>query len=376
MELIQMKLYKTWRSLTVASLAAVVAVSGGPAMACTSFNLKARNGDVVYGRTLEFALPLKSDLIVIPRNLEIKGRGPDGNPGTGLLYKTKYGATGANGLGLPDLVDGINEKGLAAGMLNFPGLAEFQEVGPADAANSIASYELVTYILTQFATLDEVKAGLAKIKVNRSIQPVFKSPVPIHVTVHDKAGNNIVIEYVGGELQITDNPTTIMTNAPTIGWDLGNLAQYATATAQPVPDFTIKGARFAPWSTGGGMNGLPGDLSSQSRFVRAAFLVANAPAFDDAAQGMGLAFHILNQFDIPPGAVNTAADAAAGGGVAGYETTEWTATADLTHGIYQIKTYENSDIRQISLGSVDLDAKDIRFIKLDQKPVVTDLSRP
>ena len=363
------------RQLGAVSIAAALALAGGQASACTSFNLKARNGDVVYGRTLEFALPLNSDLIVIPRHLTIEGVGPDGKAGTGLTYTTKYGAAGANGLGLPVLVDGINEKGLAAGMLNFPGLAEFQDVSPAEARNSIASHELVTYILTQFATLDEVKAGLPKIKVNRSIQPVFKSPVPIHVTVHDKAGNDIVVEYVGGALQITDNPTTVMTNAPTIGWDLGNLAQYATATAQPVPDFTIKGARFAPWSTGGGMNGLPGDLSSQSRFVRAAFLVANAPAFKDAGEGLGLAFHILNQFDIPPGAVNTAADAAAGGGVAGYETTEWTATADLTHGIYQIKTYGNSDIRQISLGAADLDAKAIRFIPLDQKPVVTDLSK-
>lgn len=366
----------TWHRLCASTIAAVMALSSGSALACTSFNLKAQNGNVVYGRTLEFALPLKSDLLIIPRNLAIKGRGPDGQEGTGLLYTTKYGATGANGLGLPFLVDGINEKGLAAGMLNFPGLAEFQEVSPAEAANSIASYELVTYILTQFATLDEVKAGLPKIKVNRSIQPVFKSPVPIHVTVHDSAGNNIVIEYVGGELKITDNPTTIMTNAPTIDWNFGNLAQYATATAQPVPDFTIKGARYAPWSTGGGMNGLPGDLSSQSRFVRAAFLVANAPAFKDADEGLGLAFHILNQFDIPPGAVNTAADAAAGGGVAGYETTEWTAAADLARGIYQIKTYANPDVRQISLQSADLDAKEIRFIPLDQKPIVTDLSKP
>lgn len=365
-----------WRSACAVSIATLMAFASGPASACTSFTLKSQNGDVVYGRTLEFSLKLDSKLIVIPRNLAIKGRGPDGQAGTGLAYTTKYGATGANGFGEPLLVDGINEKGLAAGMLYFPGLAEFQDVTPTEAANSIASYELVTYILTQFATLDEVKTGLGKIKVNRSIQATLKIPAPVHVTVHDAKGNSIVIEYVGGELQITDNPTSVMTNAPAIGWHLGNLAQYANATAEPAPPFTINGASFAPWSTGGGMNGLPGDMSSQSRFVRAAFLVANAPVAKDADAGLDLAFHLLNQFDIPPGAVRTVAGGNVGGGVAGYEVTEWTSAADLAHGVYQIKTYENSGVRQVSLNSVDLDAKDVRFIPIDQKPTVTDLSAP
>ena len=370
-----MTLRKYCRALCLAALAGATALSPVAASACTSFILTADNGDVVYGRTLEFALQLKSQLIVVPRNLAIKAVGPDGNAGSGLAYTTKYGATGANGLGLPILVDGINEKGLAAGMLFFPGLAEFQDVSAADGANSIASYELVTYILTQFATIQEVKDGLPKIKVNRAPQATFKMAVPIHVTVHDAAGNSLVVEYVGGELQITDNPTSIMTNAPEISWHLGNLSQFATASAEPVSPFKIKGASFAPWSTGSGMTGLPGDLSSPSRFVRAAFMVANAPAFKDANEGLGIAFHILNQFDIPPGSVRTSSSGSAGGGVAGYEVTEWTSSADLKNGIYQITTYENPNIRQVSLSDVDLDAKDVRFIPLDQSPVITDLSR-
>ena len=363
------------RSLCVAALAAATALAPVAASACTSFILKAENGDIVYGRTLEFALQLQSQLVVIPRNLATKAVGPDGTAGSGLAYTTKYGATGANGLGLPLILDGINEKGLAAGLLFFPGVAEFQDVGAADAANSIASYEIVTYILTQFATIQEVKDGLPKIKVNRAPQAAFKMAVPVHVTVHDAAGNSIVVEYVGGALQITDNPTSVLTNAPEISWHLGNRAQTANATAEPVAGFKINGTNFAPWSTGSGMNGLPGDLSSSSRFVRAAFFAANAPAFKDGDEGMGIAFHILNQFDIPPGAVRTAAGGSAGGGVAGYEVTEWISSSDLKNGIYQIKTYGNPAIRQVSLQSADLDAKEVRFIPLDQPPVVTDLSR-
>lgn len=370
-----MQFNKVFRRLLSGVACVAIGLSSEAASACTSFLLKAQNGDIVYGRTLEFALQLNSQLIVIPRNFAITAVGPNGKSGTGLAYTTKYGATGANGLGLPVIVDGINERGLSAGLLFFPGLAEFQDVGPADAANSIASYELATYILTQFANVDEVKAGLPKIKVNRALQDAFKMAVPVHATIHDASGKSIVVEYMGGELQITDNPTTVMTNAPQISWHLGNLAQYANTTAQPAGAFEINGETFAPWSSGGGMHGIPGDMSSQSRFVRAAFLVANAPKVKDAQEALGTAYHFLNQFDIPPGAVRTSADAAAGGGVSGFEVTEWTSAADLTNGVYQIKTYANPSVRQISLRDTDLDAKSIRYIPIDQPASVMDLSK-
>ena len=365
---------KSIRFACATALSAVLAFNPLAASACTSFMLKADNGDVVTGRTMEFAMPLNSQLIVIPRNLAIKGVGPDGNAGTGLTYTTKYGVTGANALGLPVIVDGMNEKGLYAGLLYFPGLAEFQDVTPAEAAQSIASYELATYILTQFATVDEVKAGLPKIKVNRAPQAAFKASVPLHATVHDANGKSVVIEYVGGQLQMTDNPTTVMTNSPSIGWHLANLAQYANVSSNPGADFRINGQSFKPWSSGTGMNGLPGDMSSASRFLRAAFYVANAPKMKDAAEGLTIAWHYVNQFDIPPGAVRTEAGGA-GGGVAGYEVTEWASAADLKNGVYQLKTFGNQQIRQISLKSVDLDAKAVRFIPVDQTLGAIDLSK-
>ncbi|RAZ46867.1 hypothetical protein DP175_00660 [Polynucleobacter paneuropaeus] len=84
--------------------------------ACTSFLLKGNDGGFVYGRTMEFGLPLKSQLTVIPRNFQAQGVGVDSKPGTGLNWTTKYAAVGMNGLGLPVLVDGMNEKGLVGGV--------------------------------------------------------------------------------------------------------------------------------------------------------------------------------------------------------------------------------------------------------------------
>ena len=366
---------KTHHKLISTIAAVAMAFSTTAANACTSFMLKAENGDMVYGRTLEFALMLHSKIIVMPRGYENKGMGPDGKAGSGLTYQAKYAATGMNALNLPVVIDGINEKGLAAGTFFFPNLAKFQDVAPADAGNSIASHEVVNYILTQFATIDEVKAGLPKIKVSNAPLEVFKGPAPVHYSVHDAAGNSIAIEYINGQLQVTDNPTGVMTNAPSIQWHLDSLSMYATSTPAPVPPFTINGKSFPQWSTGGGQVAQPGDYSSPSRFIRAAFLVASAPKFKDAAEGLPLAFHMLNQFDIPPGAIQTTADGSVGGGVAGYEITEWTASADLKNGIYQFRTYDNPAIRQVLLKDLDLDAKDIRYIPINQPASVQDLSK-
>ena len=370
-----MNLWKTLRHTLVMSVAATMAFGTTASQACTSFLLRAENGEFVYGRTMEFALPMHSKLMVMPRNYMTEGIGPDGKSGSGLNFKAKYAAAGMNGLDLPYFMDGMNEKGLSGGMLFFPGLAKFQDVSPAEAGNSIAPHQLLTYLLTQFATIDEVKAGLRKIKVNRAPLAAFNGPVPVHVTVHDAAGNSVAVEYVGGELQLIDNPTSVMTNSPGLQWHLDSLSMFATSTAAPVPPLVFNGKSFPQWSTGGGQVAQPGDYSSQSRFIRAAFLVNSAPKFKDAAEGMPLAFHMLNQFDLPPGAIQTAAGGSAGGGVAGYEITEWTASADLKNGIYQVRTYDNPAIRQVSLKSLDLDAKDLRILPLDQPATVLDLSK-
>ena len=344
------------------------------ANACTSFLISAKDGSRVYGRTLEFGLPLQSQLIILPRAYAFKGTGPDGTAGTGLEWTGKYGAIGANGLGLPVLVDGVNEKGLAGGLLFFPNLAHFQDVAPAEAKQSIASFELLTWILTNFATVDEVKAGLPKIKVSNAPQVVFKMAVPLHATLHDLQGNSVVIEYVDGKLNIYDNPTTIMTNAPAFPWHLTHLGLYGNLSAfEPAPrkvgDLTI-----AQPSTGAGLHGLPGDVLSPSRFVRAFMFTQNLPELATGFDAMNAARHILNNFDIPPGAVATQAGGSTGGGVAGFETTEWTAVADLKSGIYAIWDYANQTPRTLDLNKVDLNAKEIRLIPFNQPPAYIDLS--
>jgi choloylglycine hydrolase len=344
-----------------------------PVQACTSLIIPTKDGGYVYGRTLEFALNLDSDIIFIPRGYQMSGTGPDAKPGSGLNYKTKYAVAGANGLKLPIIVDGINEKGLAGGALYLPGFSLYQETSPAEGGSSLASYEALAYMLTNFATVDEVKAGLAKIKVNRAEHPVFKGVVPLHFTLHDVSGKSIVVEYIGGDLQITDNPTHVMTNGPEFGWHLRNLGMYSGVTKNPLTPLSIGGSTYGPPSTGANMIGLPGDLSAPGRFVRAVFFSTSAPTPANNEDGMTMMFHIMNNFDIPPGAISTSAKSASGGGIDGYEITEWTSVATLKDPTFYLRSYDSNQTRKLVLSKMPLDGKEIKTFPLKPGNVFVEL---
>lgn len=362
-------------SRSLAAVAALTMAAMPPAQACTSFLLRAADEGVVYGRTMEFGLPLQSQMIVIPRNLALQGTGPDGTAGAGLAWTTKYGATGMNGLGVPVLIDGMNEAGLAGGLLYLPALAQFQKVTPAEAKTSIASFELLTWVLTNFASVAEVKAALPKIKVSEAPQVVFKTAVPVHMTVHDASGASLVVEYVGGELHMYDNPTSILTNAPTFDWHITNLGNYLNLSAYDPKALKIGSLTIAPPSTGAGATGIPGAMSSPARFVRAFLYSRAAPTLPTTTDTVVNAFHILNNFDISPGIIRTDASAAAGGGVTGIETTEWSVVADTKTRRYYVRTYGDSQTRVIDLTRADLSAKAIRFIPVDGPAQLRDLSQ-
>ncbi len=352
---------------TLLASAALLTQSLG-ASACTSLILKAKDGGVVYGRTMEFSLPLHSQALVIPRAVAFSGTGPTGEAGTGLAWTGKYAAVGLNGVGLKILVDGMNEKGLAGGLLYLPDLAKFQDVTPAEAKNSIASFEMLTYVLTSFATVAEVKAGLPKIKVSGAPQATFKGPVPVHMTLHDASGASLVVEYVGGELHMYDNPTSILTNGPAFDWHLTNLGQYVNLGASEPNNMKVGPLTISPPSTGAGLHGLPGDVLSPSRFVRAFFFARNAPQPATTKEGLTTVRHIMSSFDIAPGSVVTSADSAAGGGVTGDELTEWTVTADLKNMRYIFATYDNPSLQVIDMAKVKLDGKEPRLLPLPATP--------
>lgn len=349
--------HKRWMAGTLAALMMI-----GPAVsqACTSFLLPGSDGGYVYGRTLEFGVDIESRGIAIAPNIALQATGVDGKAGTGLKWTSRYAAIGSAALGLPVIVDGFNEKGLAGGMLYAPGITEYQEVDPSESGNSIASYEMLVYALTNFANVDEVRDGFRKIKVNRSPQKLFKGVVDLHLTLHDASGKSIVIEYIGGELQISDNPTSVLTNAPHFNWHLNNLGNYTKLSANEPESIKLGSTVIGPWSTGYGMTGLPGDMSSPSRFVQAFMMKQNAPTDLTTEKQVATAFHFLNHFDIPPGMISLGQGGFGGGG-GGYEITYWSAVSDLKNMVFYIRTAGNPSVQTIEMSKVDMKAKEIVY---------------
>ncbi len=134
--------------------------------ACTGIRIKPKDGSVIYARTLEFAADLKSDLIVIPRGLSYVGSAPEGQ--LGLHWHMKYATVGANGFAMPQIVDGLNEAGLAVGLFYFPSYATYQTVEPDQVDRALAPWELGTYLLGTCADVGQAVAAAKKVRVARS----------------------------------------------------------------------------------------------------------------------------------------------------------------------------------------------------------------
>ena len=134
-----------------AALAAAALLLSTAAEACTGIRLIAQDGSVIHARTLEFGIDLDSSILMIPRGYARTGTTPDGKPG--LTWKTKYASVGANGAGLPILLDGLNEKGLATGTFYFPGTAGYMPYTAADAGKTIAQWEVGSYLLENLQPL-------------------------------------------------------------------------------------------------------------------------------------------------------------------------------------------------------------------------------
>jgi choloylglycine hydrolase len=335
--------------------------------ACTGICIKTKDGAVIIARTLEFVFDLQSNVIVVPRNMEFVGTAPGNKPG--LAWKTKYGIAGTNAFDSPAIVEGLNEKGLTAGIFYFPGYAKYQEIKAEDVRKTIAPWELPLFLLSNCASVEEAVAAAQEIHVGDAVQQNLGFVPPFHYVLHDAKGQCAVLEYVNGELKTHDDPIGVLTNSPTFDWHITNLCNYINLSVTNVPPVEISGVKFSGLGQGTGMLGLPGDFTPPSRFVRAVAFSQSALPVDTAREGVLQAFHILNQFDIPKGA---ARESDHGKITADY--TSWTSASDTKNLCFYFHTFENRRIRMIDLKEMDLNAKDIKTISMGQPEDIEDLS--
>ena len=189
----------------LAAAAAILALLAGTAAdACTGFELIATDGTVVHARTMGFAIDIQSQIMMVPRGYQRTGTTPDGAPG--LTSTAKCASVGLNRLGLNIRVDGVHEKGLAVGLFNFPGRVEFMDYKPEDASRSMAICEVGSWLLENFATVEEARTA---------VQGLVIPPVEIgslgfapeaHFVIRDTTGKSIVVEVLDGKVTIFDAP--------------------------------------------------------------------------------------------------------------------------------------------------------------------------
>jgi choloylglycine hydrolase len=156
-------------------------------------------------------------LAVVPQGPVYRGTLPD-NTSKGLNWTTKYGVVGMTAFKMPLFSDRLNEKGLAVGNLMFFGYAEYEPFDPKKANNTLAHFELATWLLANFATVAEVRQAIGKVRVCEGPSVVSGFVIPLHFVVYDAKGDCLVIEYVKGKLHAYDNLLGVMTNSPTFDW--------------------------------------------------------------------------------------------------------------------------------------------------------------
>lgn len=340
------------------------------AEACTGIRLTAADGTVVHARTLEFGIDLHSNVIVSPRGYERVGATPDGKDG--LTWKAKYASVGANAIGLPIIIDGLNEAGLAAGLFYFPTTAGYMAYDAASAAKTIAPWQLASWVLDNFGSVEEVKANIGSIIVAPTVLKQWGFTPPVHMIVHDAAGKSIVVEYVGGKLNVYDNPLGVITNSPGFDWQTTNLRNYVNFSFANRPPVQLGPVTLEPFGQGSGMLGMPGDFTPPSRFVRAVAFSQSVLQPKTGDEAVLTAFHILNNFDIPKGAARDSQKDDHGNIVADY--TLWTSANDLKTKRFYFRTYENSRIRMVDLMKANLDAKAIVTLPMSGEETIERLN--
>lgn len=347
----------------VASVAAVVmvAVPSG-ASACTTFKIQSKDGAILVGRSMELGMPLESKVMIVPRGFRLSATRPDLKPGT--AWTATYGFAGMNTLGADISTDGLNEAGLSVGTLYIPGFVQYQPFPAAAGAAAVSNLELCNWMLSRFATVGEVRAAVEKIAVYDLVMAPA-GPQPLHWAVSDAQGGSIVIEYVGGKLQVHDNPVGTLTNSPNFDWHQTNLRNHVNLTSLNVDGMRLGTVEVQPIGQGTGLLGLPGDYTPPARFIRATALAWSAVPAATAEEGANAAFHILNAVDIPVGAVAQRIPGKDGKPPSlAYELTQWATVHDLTNRLLYFRTYGNLAVRKVDLRKLDLSGKTILHVPM------------
>lgn len=313
-----------------------------------------RTKDFYFGRTLDYEFSYGEEITVTPRNYPFSFRY--------LPEKREHYAI----IGMahveedyPLYYDAVNEKGLGMAGLNFVGNAVYGEV--REGKENVAVFELIPYILSQCENTEEARELLGKIQITDTR---FREQLPngrLHWIIADEK-EAITVESVTEGLKIYENAPGVLTNNPPFPMQMFQLNNYMQLSSRQPENLFSDQLSLETYSRGMGALGLPGDLSSASRFVRVAFTKLHARSGEGEADSVGQFFHILGSVEQTRGCCELENGK--------YEITIYTSCCNATKGIYYYTTYTNRQITAVDMHREKLDGIElIRYPMLEEEQI-------
>ena len=304
-----------------------------------------QTSDFYFGRTLDYESSYGEEIVILPRKYKL----PFLHMGVSEQHYAIIG-TAHIANGYPLFYDAVNEKGLCMAGLNFVGNACYA-ARTADDSDNVAQYEIYP--------MDS--QPVRRHSRGKSVYPTAQSPghaVPcaddrrrqLHWIIADK-NQTITVESMADGIHVYENPAGVLTNNPPFPEQMFRLNDYMhLSPKQPQNHFSTE-LPLRSYSRGMGALGLPGDLSSQSRFVRAAFVRANSVSGNSETESVSQFFHILGAVDQQRGCCEVKDGQ--------YEITIYTSCCNADKGIYYYTTYNNHQISAVHMHHENLDSSQL-----------------
>ena len=308
---------------------------------CTAATYKTK--DFYFGRTLDYEFSYGDEVTITPRNYVFDFREKE-------KIETHYAIIGMAYVteNYPLYYDAINEKGLGIAGLNFVGNAYYRE--KIEGKDNIAQFEFIPWILSQCASVAEAKKLIEKINLT-NVQFNEKLPLAqLHWIISD-SNESITVESVKEGIKVYPNPVGVLTNNPPFNQQMFELNKYMQLSSKSPENRFSEELNLEKYSRGMGAIGLPGDLSSQSRFVRVAFVKMNSKSSDTEEESVSQFFHILNSVDQQRGCCELDDGK--------YEITIYTSCCNASKGIYYYTTYNNHQITAVDMNKEDLESENL-----------------
>ena len=307
---------------------------------CTAITYQTR--DHYFGRNLDLEYSYQETVTITPRNYPFYFR-------RAVPTNTHYAIIGMAMVDnqYPLYYDATNEHGLSMAGLNFPGNAVYHP--ETEGMDNIAAFEFIPWILGQCTDVNQAKQKLERLNLLDLSYSSQYPLTPLLWMIADKK-QSITVEPMKDGLKIFENAVGVLTNNPPFDYHMHNLCNYLNLTREEVTNRFAPDYPLEPFSRGMGAMGLPGDLSSASRFIKAAFTKLNSVSKDSESASISQFFHILASVAQQQGCVKVGQH---------YEKTVYSSCCNVDNGIYYYTTYENSQITGVSMHNVDLNKTEL-----------------